>query len=272
MYRILIIDDEPAVLNAIRRVIGKDGRYQIIGEAFSVKQAKIMIEEQKPDIIFTDIKMPGETGIDLLAYIMEKNHEILTVVLSGYDNFDYVHDAFMYGAEEYLLKPIEPSKVLKLLDKIAQKIDKRRMLANPESILNEEKDSEKETGESRESRENKGNKESYKSNAEIIVDKIDAYLKENLSADNSIVVICKRFAISQPYLSKTIKKVKNCTYNEYLISLKLAQAKKLLKTRPDLLIADISEQTGFSDQFYFSRVFKNITGLTPTEFRNEQNA
>jgi len=260
MYSILVVDDEPAVLSSIKRVISKDDRFNVSGEAFSVKQAKIQIQVNIPDIVITDIKMPSETGIDLLKYLTDQNLEILTVVLSGYDNFDYVHDAFIYGAEEYLLKPIEPRKVLKLLDKIAIKLDNRKKLGNTAVV--ELKDQEKSS---------EGN-ENYKSNYEKIVDDIDRYLKINLNEDHSIVVICKKFAISQPYLSKIMRKVKNCTYNEYLISLKVAQAKLLLRTRPDLLIADIAEQTGFSDQFYFSRVFKNITGKTPTEFKSEQNA
>lgn len=257
MYQILIVDDEPAVISSLKRVIEKDKRFNVIGEAFSVRQAKLIIQEQLPDIVITDIKMPGETGIDLLKNIMEQNLYILTVVLSGYDNFDYVHDAFIYGAEEYLLKPIEPKKVLKLFDKIAGKLEKRKMLETftPTGLENIEAE--------------QGN---YKSNADKIVDEIDSYLKSNLNEDHSIIVICKKFAISQPYLSKIIKKSKNCTYNEYLISLKINEAKQLLKSRPDLLIADIAEITGFSDQFYFSRVFKNITGKTPSEFRNGQLA
>lgn len=252
IYKILIVDDEPAILNALKRVIEKDSRFHIVGEAFSTSQARAKIEMVSPDIIFTDIKMPGETGIELLREIIEKNLEILTVVLSGYDNFDYVHDAFIYGAEEYLLKPIEPKKVLKLLDKIAIKLDKRSELDKLPDISTDENDK---------------LLESHMSNADKIVGEIDKYLKSNLHADNSIIVICRKFAISQPYLSKIIKKSKNMTYNEYLISLKVSQAKILLKDRKDLLIADIAEETGFSDQFYFSRVFKNIVGKTPSEFR-----
>lgn len=252
IYKIVIVDDEPSILSSLKRIIEKDERYKIIGEAFSVNQALIKIKELLPDIIFTDIKMPGDNGIVLLKNIVDSNMEILSVVLSGYDNFEYVHDAFIYGAEEYLLKPIEPLKVQKLLDKIALKLEKRSELAKLPSDNDDDLDKSVEV---------------YKSSAEKIVEDIDNYLKANLCLDNSIIAICRKFAISQPYLSKIIKKSKNMTYNEYLISLKVSQAKQLLKQRKDMLIADIAEQTGFSDQFYFSRVFKNVTGTTPTEFR-----
>lgn len=257
MYKVLIVDDEPAVISSLKRVIEKDKRFFTTGEAFSVKQAKRKMEDQAPDIIITDIKMPGETGIDLLKSIIEQNMDILTIVLSGYDNFDYVHDAFIYGAEEYLLKPLEPNKVGKLLDKIAEKLDKRQNLG---ALVVKDSDDQDRAS------------ENYKNIADKMIDKIDHYLKSNLNEDHSLVVICRKFAISQPYLSKIIKKAKNCTYNEYLISLRIAEAKQLLRNRPDLLIADIAEAAGFSDQFYFSRVFKNITGKTPSEFRNEQHA
>ncbi|MHB1454365.1 MAG: response regulator transcription factor [Saccharofermentanales bacterium] len=254
MFNVLIVDDEPSVLNSLRRIILGDKRFHVIGEAYSARQAKAAIEEQMPDIMFTDIRMPGESGIELLKYIVDSQLNILTVVLSGFDNFDYVHDAFIYGAEEYLLKPIEPSKVLLLLDKIALKLTRRNMVLSNDSPV-------------------AGNGVSglFKSNADKLVDDLDLYLEKNLEEDNSMVVICKKFVVSQPYLSKIIKKAKNCTYNEYLISLKINAAKQLLKQRPDLLIADVSEETGFSDQFYFSRVFKNVTRMTPTEYRNSQN-
>ncbi len=296
-YRILLVDDEPAILDTLEKVIKKDSRFEIVGEAFSAKQARIKIENLKLDVIFTDIKMPGETGIDLLKTIADSSIEVLSVVLSGYDNFDYVHDAFIYGAEEYLLKPVEPAKVLKLLDKIALKLDNRKqieLLKLDDSLIRDindmndmdifkgvnvkdiaigskgVNDTEIINGinHNNENHKNGNYSENYLTNAEKIINEIDKYLKINLDCDNGIVVICKKFAISQPYLSKIFKKTKNMTYNEYLISLKVSSAKALLRERKDLLIADIAEQTGFADQFYFSRVFKNITGKTPSEFRN----
>jgi two-component system, response regulator YesN len=254
VYQILIVDDEPSVLSVLKKVIGTDDRFVCCAEAYSVKQAISRMADCLPDVLITDIRMPGETGIELLRHLSSHNAETLSVVLSGYDNFDYVHDAFIFGAEEYLLKPLDPKRLLRLLDNIAVKLDKRQTL-----IAGEKPEKPEST-------------ENVRSGTDALVARIDRYLTANLSEDNSIVAICRRFAISQPTLSKIMKKAKGCTYNEYLISLKIAHAKALLAQRPDLLVAEVSDQSGFSDQFYFSRVFKNVTGMTPTDYRNRHNA
>ncbi len=265
MYSIFLVDDEPSSLDFIKRIINSDKRFFVCGEAFSVREAKIKVPELLPDVIFTDIKMPVETGIDLLKWLSDQNCSSLSVVLSGYNNFDYVHDAFILGAEEYLLKPVDPTKLNLLLNKIYKKLDDRKSLPhlNSDTTDNEYagENSSTSSGDTRQ-----------KSSVILLVEKIDNFLQHNLKEDNSIFVICRKFGISQPYLSKIIKKEKGCTYNEYLISMKISYAKLLLKNSPNLLIADVAELSGFSDQFYFSKVFKNTTGITPTEYRNNHSA
>jgi two-component system response regulator YesN len=103
--------------------------------------------------------------------------------------------------------------------------------------------------------------------SEKMVNDIELYIKTHAAEDNSILVICRNFGISQPYLSRIFKKYRKCTFNEFVISVKVEKAKQLLLMRKDLLIGTIATLLGFSDQFYFSKVFKTITGHTPSEFR-----
>ena len=110
------------------------------------------------------------------------------------------------------------------------------------------------------------NLSSEKPSGKELVSLIEHYVKSHLSEDNSIIRICSRFMISQPYLSKIFKKYKNCTYNEYIINLKITEARKLLESH-DCLIGEVAETLGFTDQFYFSKVFKNAVGCTPREYR-----
>ncbi|MDY3919163.1 MAG: response regulator [Candidatus Limivivens sp.] len=244
MYRVLIVDDEPAVLDMEKRAIRKRAEdFEVVGEAYSVKQAIALYEELEPDVVLTDIKMPGESGIVLIEYITQKEKNTICVAVSGYADFDYVHDAFTKGALDYLLKPVEAGKVEELFLKIRK-------------ILNENTD-------------RNLNLPKAKISAEEMVMQICEYVEQNLAGDNSIVTICSRFHISQPYLSKIFKKQKNCTFNEYVMNLKVEKAKVLLTRKDDYLIGEIASALGFSDQFYFSKVFKNIVGCTPREYRNQ---
>ncbi len=252
MYTVLLVDDEPAIIKMVKRaIINRTVNFEVIGEAYSVKKAKTIYNELKPDVILTDIKMPEEEGTSLIHYITQTpNNTSVCVAISGYSDFNYVHDSFVYDAFDYLLKPVEPNKIEELFNKIKITLDAR------ESLKPKFKP--------------KADMEVTKTSGEKLVEEIEIYIKDNLSSDTSIAFICRYFSISQPYLSKIFKKYKDSTYNEFVINLKINEAKHLLQYRYDYLIGDIAISIGFSDQFYFSKVFKNIVGCTPSEYRFKQ--
>lgn len=245
MYSVLLVDDEPAILDLERRAIEtRTADFEIVGEAYNVTSGKTIFQVQKPDVILTDIKMPKENGICLIKYIAEQEGKSpVMVAVSGYDDFDYVHDAFMYGAFDYLLKPVEPRKIGELFIRIKNLLVS---INNPVNSTIKPKES-----------------------PEKLVELITDYIVSHLTENNSILSICTRFGISQPYLSKIFKKCLNTTYNDYLTNIKIAQAKELLARQDEYLIGEIAELVGFSDQFYFSKVFKGATGMTPREYRQK---
>ena len=75
-------------------------------------------------------------------------------------------------------------------------------------------------------------------------------------------------AVSYTHLDVYKRQYEGCTYNEYIINLKITEAKKLLECH-DCLIGEVAEALGFTDQFYFSKVFKNAVGCTPREYRKQ---
>lgn len=247
MYRVLLVDDEPATMETEYRTIKKKlPSFEVVGEAYSVDEAIRLYEEFQPHVILTDMKMPGKNGIELIHYVVNKeNNKTICIAVSGYADFDYVHDAFLNGAYDYLLKPVNPKKLAALLQKVSQVL--AMDFAGTDKPARNQKNL---TGKK-------------------LLEEIDRYLKKNLHGDNSIAAICGAFSINQPYLSKVFKQYYNCTYNEYLIELKIEEAKRLLSDEEEeYRIGEIAEVTGFSDQFYFSKVFKNITGMSPREYRN----
>jgi YesN/AraC family two-component response regulator len=107
------------------------------------------------------------------------------------------------------------------------------------------------------------------------VDKIDSplffysienYLKQNLSQPLSLKSVCARFGISQTYLSRLFRKYKNMSFNEYMTLSRIEEAKKLISDHPDMLLKDVAELVGYNDPFYFSHVFKSITGVSPSKY------
>lgn len=254
MFRVMIVDDEPSAISNIKRnLIRSNLAFEVHLEAYSVDDAIAKLKSSQVDIIFTDIRMPGKSGIELIRYLANNYPDSVVIAVSGYDDYDYVREAFLCGAEDYLLKPVQPDKFGKMMSNLEAKLLNRDKVINLDERLKVKKQ--------------EGNLN--KSMAETLIDQIEEYVIDHLEEDNSILTICTRFNISQPYLSKIFKKHKKCTYNDFLNHLKIETAKQLLKERQDLLVGNIAMLIGFSDQFYFSKVFKGVVGITPTEFRKQ---
>lgn len=117
MITVLIADDEPLVRAGIKAVLpwNKYG-FNVIAEASDGKEAYDKILKLKPDILITDIKMPGIDGIALLKRLKQEKIAIQSLVLSCFDEFELVREALKYGAHDYILKlSIDPDKLLEVL-------------------------------------------------------------------------------------------------------------------------------------------------------------
>lgn len=124
MYKVIIVDDEPLILEGLRHIITyQEFGMEIIGEAAYGDEALTLIGEKKPDILITDIKMPFMDGIELIKTIREKGLNIKCIVLSGYDDFQYVKEAIKLGIENYLLKPISRDELISTLKNAICKIE-----------------------------------------------------------------------------------------------------------------------------------------------------
>lgn len=139
MYSVFAVDDEPIVLEGIRSKIDWEGSgFTFAGEATDGEIALSMIQELKPDILITDIKMPFMDGLELSAAIKRTQPWIKIIILSGHDEFDYAKKAISIGIEDYLLKPFTPDELLESLNKTAERINTERKQLSDISRLREE--------------------------------------------------------------------------------------------------------------------------------------
>lgn len=124
MYSILIVDDEPIVKIALRSILPwEEHGFSICGTASNGLEALPLIEQHHPDVIITDLKMPGMDGLELIRTLKEKNCPGEILVLSNYEDFDSVRSALLLGAADYLLKiKIQPDTLLACLNKTVEKL------------------------------------------------------------------------------------------------------------------------------------------------------
>lgn len=107
-YSVLIVDDEPLIAsNLIRSVPWEQLGCRVVGSACDATSAKMAIDRWRPDIVITDIVMPGETGLSVVTYCAEQGYPCKAIVLSAYHEFSYAQQAMARGVEHYVLKPID---------------------------------------------------------------------------------------------------------------------------------------------------------------------
>ncbi|WP_070042718.1 response regulator transcription factor [Robinsoniella peoriensis] len=124
MYQVFIAEDEPAALEHICMIIqNKCPNFQVVGTAEEGKSALEQLEYLRPDVLITDVKMPVMDGIFLIKRVKEKYPDILSVIISGYQEFDYAQSALHYGVCDYILKPVKPSTLQESMYMIQGRLD-----------------------------------------------------------------------------------------------------------------------------------------------------
>jgi two-component system response regulator YesN len=121
MLKILIVEDNPLISEGIQKMIRwKEHDASLVGKAEDGEEALQIIEQFHPDLVITDIRMPGKDGIYLLQKIRTLYPETATIVVSAYDDFSYAKEAVKSGSINYILKPIDPAELNSAVEEAAR--------------------------------------------------------------------------------------------------------------------------------------------------------
>jgi len=128
MIKVLIADDENRICHLIQALVDWDRiAMTVVGMASNGLEALAMIGSENPDILITDIRMPGCNGLELIEKAKKHSPQLRIIIISGYAHFEYAQEAIKYGVTEYLLKPINKIELTDTLQKIKIKIlDERK--------------------------------------------------------------------------------------------------------------------------------------------------
>lgn len=131
MYSVIIIDDEPWAIKGIRNAFNwqKYG-FEITGQFTSVYKAIEFMDKERPDLVFTDIRMPEISGLDLMRLTKERGIDSEFVIVSGFSEFAYAQEALRYGALDYCLKPMDIETADPLIEKLILHFSKKRSIRN----------------------------------------------------------------------------------------------------------------------------------------------
>ena len=123
MYKVFLVDDEIVIREGIRNSFPwEENGFTLVGEAPDGELALQTMQDVKPDILITDIRMPFMDGMQLCEAVSHTMPWVQIVILSGYDDFTYAQQAISLGVKEYLLKPVSAQELLEVLQRIAGRI------------------------------------------------------------------------------------------------------------------------------------------------------
>lgn len=127
MYSIILVDDEAEVRDSMAEGVDWEKLgFQVAGVARNGIEAWELIEEEAPDLVMTDIRMPYMDGLQLTAKIREKFDDIKIIIFSGFDDFSYAREAIKYKVENYIMKPINSRELEESMAKVKKQLDRER--------------------------------------------------------------------------------------------------------------------------------------------------
>lgn len=123
MLRLMIVDDEYLIRQYIRNCINwEEIGYTIVGELGSAQGALRLAEELKPDVVLTDICMPGLDGLSFAGLLKDLNPNVRLIAITGYNDFEYAQRGIRVGLDNYLLKPIDENELRKVMIEVRESI------------------------------------------------------------------------------------------------------------------------------------------------------
>jgi len=118
--RVVVVDDSIVVRERLVKMFSEIPSLDIVGEAGNSFEALNIIEEEKSDVVVLDIKMPGDSGVEVLRKVKKKNSSIIAILLTNYPIEQYKEKCFEYGADYFFDKSEEYLKVTEVLRTLAE--------------------------------------------------------------------------------------------------------------------------------------------------------
>lgn len=124
MYKLMLVDDEPLILNAIADVVDWGHHHaELVATALNGEEAYELFLKHQPDIVITDIRMPGLDGLGLIRKILSISPMTKFIILSGFEEFEYAKRAMHKGVKQYLLKPCDETQITEALDEVIRELE-----------------------------------------------------------------------------------------------------------------------------------------------------
>jgi two-component system response regulator YesN len=261
MYRVVLVEDSKLLRTGMKYTLDWDSLdCEIAGDAENGQEGLELIRRTRPDIVITDIRMPGLDGLEMIERLHAEQNGAVFIIISAYHEFTYAQRAVRYGVADYMVKPFTDEEIMETMRSACTRVEANRQDALLRWRLETVEKSKIITFESYLSSEEGKVKREYTQRA-------IQYIKDHYAENINVHLIANALNVSESHLSKVFKETMHHTIGEYLMQYRIKEACRLLQNF-SYRICEVSEQVGYTDQRYFSVAFKRIMGVTPGGFRD----
>lgn len=248
MFSVIIADDEPLIIKGLLKMVDWQRLdAKVIATARNGEQLINHMEELSPDIIISDISMPGKSGIDVIRYIEEHHLKSKVIFLSAYQEFEYAKQAVHYGVTDYLLKPVSQEELEGAIIKAEQACEDKLFLGCHQ--------------------EDKKSTQVVMGNENETIRNIKRYIRENFAQDINLKLLSGQFYMNQYYFSTFFKQKTGKNFKDYLVEVRMLKAMELLQNDSGISTQTLANKVGYHDVRTFSEKFKQYYGESPVNYK-----
>lgn len=254
MYSLLIVDDEPHIIEGVKAIMNWQ-HYKVtrIFEATNFYDAVEKAMEVQPDIAIIDIRIEEKWGYDLVNTLKNIDLKTSFIMMSGYDNFEYVHQSLLAGAKDYLLKPINYSE----LDRIVKRIIVENLGGEVINIPINEKNIDPIL------------QKEY-SNFSKLTNRVLIIIHSEYDKNINLITVADIFKMNNRYIGQVFLSETKMKFSEYLLSYRMYMARTMIENS-DAKISYIAHRVGYTNTSYFYQHFKSYYRLSPSDLRQQNN-
>jgi len=246
MLKLLIADDEKIIRESLAECIDWASlgikNYACCADGIEALEACL---DEIPDIVLTDIKMPGLSGIELIEHIQMLSKHVEIIILSGFKEFEFAQKAMSLGVRRYLLKPVDENQLMTAIIDAKQILSQRTQPTKPQKTV------------------------MLKDNE--LIRSVMEYIEANISnSELSLKQIASEHVyLNADYLSRLFMQTTGEKFSQYLNRTRVEEAKRLLSQGNKINL--VAEQVGCGhNPRYFSQVFRKYAGVTPSAYAQRE--
>ena len=240
--RVVIADDNLKMCTGIKKIItDKFPQFTVEGTFEDGESLMEYLDNHIPDLLITDICMPGFDGLEACRKLREKSASANIILITGYKNFEYAKQAIRYKVHDLLVKPFSSDQLIEAIISAVNDF-------NSDSTASAVPDTPQ----------------------HYIVSETKAFVEKHYSNPSlSRSLIAEHLSVNASYLSDVFKSETKIGLSEYITQVRIHNAKKLLSDS-SISIQEVAKSVGCNSLQYFYQLFKKETGITPAEYQKRK--